>query len=234
MDSLKAGYTETDIDQRITSSTDRDPLYGRSSQVRSDFSLLIDVQKKIQDGKGAGYEKWAKLFNLKQMAQVLCYLQEHGIDNYSDLEQRTSDVVEHYDALADSIKSAERRLQEIAELKKHIINYSRTREVFAAYKKSGYSRKYYEEHREELILHKAAKEAFDRLSGRNIPKIRDLNEEYAAVLTKKRKDYSEYRAARKEMKDLVLAKKNIDIILEKTEGQDKEKDKDRENSHSRK
>ena len=73
-------------------------------------------------------------------------------------------------------KELEARLAEIAVLKKHIINYSKIRETYAEYRKRGYSKKFFEEYREEITLHKAAKEAFSQIKG-PIPKIRELNGE---------------------------------------------------------
>ena len=76
-----------------------------------------------------------------------------------------------------SIKEAEKRLGEIAVLKTHIINYSKTRETYIAYRQSGYSKEFYETHREQLTHHKAAKEAIKNISDKRIPKIKELNEE---------------------------------------------------------
>ena len=75
------------------------------------------------------------MFNLKQMAQVMCFLQENGIDSFDELSTRADASVSRFNALGDSIKSAETRLQEIAVLKTHIINYSKTRDVYVAYRK---------------------------------------------------------------------------------------------------
>ena len=105
-------------------------------------------------------------------------------------------------------KELEARLGEIAVLKKHIINYSKTREIYAEYRKRGYSKKFFEEHRDEITLHKAAKEEFSQIKG-PIPKIRELNEEYERVLREKKQIYAEYRQARQDMKDALLAKMKI-------------------------
>ena len=94
-------------------------------------------------------------------------------------------------------------------MKKHIINYSKTREIYAGYRRSGYSKKFYEEHREEITIHKAAKEAFAKIDGK-IPKIKELNDEYDRVLREKKQTYAEYRQARQEMKDYQTAKYNVD------------------------
>uniref|UniRef100_UPI003FEDFCB9 hypothetical protein n=1 Tax=Lachnospira sp. TaxID=2049031 RepID=UPI003FEDFCB9 len=71
-------------------------------------------------------------------------------------------------------------------LKTYIINYAKTRETYIAYPKSSYSKKFYEAHRDEIILHKAAKEAFSKLPDGKIPKVKDLNEEFARLLSEKK------------------------------------------------
>ena len=189
----------------------------RSSQQRHDkkFGLLIDIQAKVAEGKGAGYTRWAKVFNLKQMAQVMCFLQENGIDSFEELSARTETAVSHFNELGDSIKTVEARLQEIAVLKQHIINYSKTRDVYVAYRKSGYSRKFFEEHRESITVHKAAKEAFDKLGLKKLPRVKELSAEYAEVLVQKKSAYPEYRKAREQMQEYLVAQKVAAVVLDK-------------------
>ena len=95
-----------------------------------------------------------------------------------------------------------------------------------AYRKSGYRRKFFEEHRKEITLHKAAKDAFSKIEGK-IPRIKELNAEYERILSEKRKAYAEYRGARQEMKDYQTAKYNIDRFLER-EAVDQERDHQKE------
>lgn len=177
--------------------------------------LLIDIQAKLQAGKGAGYERWATKFNLKQMAQTVAFLQEHGLMDYEQLEAKTKEATERYHALSGTIRSAEKRMAEIAILKKHIVNYSKTREVYAGYRKAGYSKKYLAEHEGEITLHKAAKKAFDELGVKKLPSVNSLNAEYAQLLSEKKSAYGEYRAAREEMRTLLVLKQNIAQILGK-------------------
>ena len=177
--------------------------------------LLIDIQAKLQAGKGAGYERWATKFNLKQMAQTVAFLQEHGLMDYEQLEAKTKEATERYHALSGTIRSAEKRMAEIAILKKHIVNYSKTREVYAGYRKAGYSKKYLAEHEGEIALHKAAKKAFDELGVKKLPTVNSLNAEYAQLLSEKKAAYGEYRAAREEMRTLLVHKQNIAQILGK-------------------
>ena len=189
-------------------------------------NLLVDIQAKLQAGKGAGYARWAKVFNLKQMAQTLNYLSEHGLLDYADLETKTAEATARYNALSDQIKAAEKRMAEIAVLRTHIVNYAKTRETYVAYRKAGYSKKFRQEHEEEILLHQAAKEAFNELNVKKLPTIKELQTEYAQLLADKKKAYGEYRQARATMRELLTVKNNVDRVLamEQTEPQQKEKD----------
>lgn len=99
------------------------------------------------------------------------------------------------------------------------LNYSKTREVYAAYRKAGYSRKFFEEHREAVTLHKAAKEAFEQLGLQKLPRIKELNAEYAQLLEQKKAAYPAYRKARAEMQEYLVAQKVAAVLLEKEKEQ---------------
>lgn len=176
-------------------------------------TLLIDIDAKLQAGKGAGFERWAKIQNLKQMAQTVNYLREHNLLDYDELERKTAVASARFNTLSAKIKGAETRMAEIAVLKTHIINYSKTREVYAGYRKAGYSKKYLSEHEGDILLHKAAKKAFDDSGVKKLPTVKSLQTEYSQLLAEKKADYAEYRAARDEMRELLIHKQNVDIIL---------------------
>lgn len=182
-------------------------------------NLLVDVQAKLQAGKGAGYVRWANTFNLKQMAQTLNYLNEHKLLDYADLSQKAAEASADYNDLSGKIKAAEKRMAEIAVLKTHIINYSKTREIYVAYRKAGYSKSFRAEHESEILLHQAAKKAFDDLGLKKLPTVRELQAEYAALLAEKKDAYADYRRARDRMKELLTVKANVDRLMgyDKTE-----------------
>ena len=102
----------------------------------------------------------------------------------------------------------------------------KTRETYVAYRKAGYSKKFRQEHEEEILLHQAAKEAFNELNVKKLPTIKELQTEYAQLLADKKKAYGEYRQARAAMRELLTVKNNVDRVLamEQTEPQQKEKD----------
>ena len=114
---------------------------------------------------------------------------------------------------ANSIKASEKRLAEIAVLKAHIINYAKTRPVYDAYRKTGYSKRFLETHRTEITLHKAAKAAFDEANLKTLPKVKALDEEYSKLLTEKKARYPDYRKAKEEMQELLRAKKNVELFF---------------------
>ena len=189
-------------------------------------NLLVDIQAKLQAGKGSGYARWAKTFNLKQMAQTLNYLTEHGLLDYADLTARADETTVHYHELSAKIKAAEKRMAEIAVLKTHIINYAKTRDTYAAYRKAGYSKKFKAEHESEILLHQAAKKFFDDAGLKKLPSVKSLQAEYAALLAEKKEAYADYRKAREEMKELLTIRANVQKLMG-YEAQEQEKEADR-------
>ena len=189
-------------------------------------NLLVDIQAKLQAGKGAGYARWAKTFNLKQMAQTLNYLTEHGLLDYADLIAKADEATGRYHELSARIKAAEQRMAEIAVLKTHIINYAKTREVYVAYRKAGYSKKFKAEHESDILLHQAAKKFFDESGLKKLPTVRSLQAEYAALLAEKKAAYADFRKAREDMKELLTVRANVQKLMG-YEAQEQEKEAER-------
>lgn len=107
-----------------------------------------------------------------------------------------------------------------ADLMAATVDYAKTRAVFEGYKAIKYSRKYYEEHEADIELHRAAQATFKRiLSGAKLPKMDVLKQERQHLTTEKRSAYREYRAAKKDMQELFMAKANIDHLLGLTDTQ---------------
>ncbi len=230
LSSLGEGYTEEDIRKRLAGAMEL-----RAEQEKTanrGFDLLIDINRKMQEGKGKGYERWAKVYNVKQISRALLFLQDHGIRDYAELDQKAAESAARFHELTDAIKVKETRLEEIKDLKISIINYAKTREVYEAYRRSGCSKKYLEAHREEILLHKAAKAAFNKLELIRLPKVKDLSMEYSRILAEKRKLYEEYCAVKKEMMDYQIAKQDIDRFL-KIDEEQHQKDKDKTKNQSR-
>ena len=190
------------------------------------LNLIIDIQTRLQ-GKGPAYERWAKVFNLKQMAAALAYLQDNGLTEYEQLEKKAEQATEHFHTLAGKIKTVEAALATNTELKGATVNYAKTRSVFEAYKAARYSRKYLAEHEAEIEIYRAARATMSAiLDGAKLPKMDRLKEEGRKLAAEKKELYAEYREARREMREVTTAKANIDYLLGLT-GQEKNKEQGR-------
>ena len=176
------------------------------------LDLIVDIQKKMAEGKNGGYIRWAKKYNVKQFAESILFLQQHNIRDLETLNRLVDESSAKYNKLLNTIKNAEEKMAENKIIKTSIINYSKTRDTYIAYRKSGYSKKFYEAHRDEITLHKAAKEAFSKFPKSKIPKVKDLNEEFNRMLLEKKEAYSEYKKMKKEMRDYQIAKQNVDMF----------------------
>ena len=230
LDSLGEDYSEAALRAIIAGEKEHHPREKKTVQPMRQVNLLVDIQAKLQAGKGAGYERWAKVFNIKQMAQTLNYLSENNLMNIEDLTAKTDAATARVHELQVTIRETEKRMAELHALKGHIINYVKTREVYAAYRMAGYSKKFVAEHEQEIKLHQAAKEAFSALGTQKIPKVKEIQAEYDALREKKKQAYAAYHQAQDEMRQLLTVRANVERILgveEKEKGQQIEKKKER-------
>ena len=153
---------------------------------------------------------------MKEAAKTLNFLIDNGLTDYDELAARAVQVGDRFDGVSRRIKQLEARMAEVAQLKTHIINYSKTREVYAAYQKSRHKKKFRAEHAGEIAEHEAAKKAFDALNGKPIPKIAQLSDEYTRLLAEKQAEYERYKKYLQDMITYKTMKQNVDRIL-KTE-----------------
>ena len=147
------------------------------------------------------------------MSQTMIYLEENGLLDLDTLNEQATAASAIYHDLSKKIKSAELRMTEIKILQQHIVNYSKTRNVYVGYRKAGYSKKYLAEHEADILLHKAAKKYFDDLGLEKLPTYQSLQNEYAELMTQKKSMYSNYKKVQERMRELQTAKANVDRIL---------------------
>ena len=231
LSSLEDGYTEADLRAHFLGQREHKPAAKQRSRTNArPFNLVIDIQSKLQS-KGVGYQRWASVYNLKQMSKTLLFLRDHKIESMEQLDQMVMQQVAKRDALLTSIQQSEKRLAEIGTLKKHIINYSKTRSTYEEYRKAGYSKKFLEAHREEITLHKAAKAAFDELGVKKIPKVKELSIEYAEVLTAKKQAYAEYHQVKNEAQELLIAQRNIASLYDAERKEEEQKHQKEDQIH---
>ena len=227
-DSLGEDYIESALLERISGKRVVAPKQKITAPVAAPTkpNMLIDIQAKIQQGYGPGFERYAKVYNLKEAAKTLIFLQERGLTDYDLLTEKSAAATKHFNGMADRIKAIEPRLSEITDLQKHIGSYSKTLDVYRQYRDGGWNKKFYVQHESEITIHKAAKKYFDSLGLKKLPAMQSLKKEYASLSSEKKKLYQEYRPAREEMIALLMAKQNVERIL----GMTPQKQKSRENN----
>mgnify|MGYP002566293711 CR=1 FL=1 len=219
-DTLGDGYGEADIKAALSGSRQR------PGQPRQKVSLAIDIQAKLQ-GKGPGYERWAKVYNLKQMAAALQFMREHQISEYDQLTTETKAASARFHTLTEQLRQTEADLAYTSELMGAVVQYAKTRPVFDEYKAAKYSKRFLAQHEAELADYRAAKAALnDLLDGAKLPKMAQLKEKRRKLAAEKKALYAKYRAAQQEMRQAVAVKTNIDYLLGVMDGR-KNKEQER-------
>ena len=177
-------------------------------------NLIVDIRERLRSGKGTAYARWAKVYNLKQMAAALQFMQEQNITEY--------DAVSRFHALTEQLRRTEANLSVTSELMGAVVQYAKTRPVFDGYKATKYSRKYLAEHEAELADYRATKATMgELLGGEKLPKMAELKEKRRQLAARKKALYTEYRSAQEEMRQAVAVKANIDHLLGVTDSQRK-------------
>lgn len=224
-DSLGDDYSEAAILERISGKRIVAPIAKAATPTKP--NMLIDIQARMQKINSPGFERWAKTFNLKEMAKTLIYLEEKGLTDFRELEKACDTAARKFNDLGDKMKAADKRMKDISELQRHIGTYSKTREVYAQYRKlTGKKQaKFYEQHTSEIEGCQAAKRYFNSLGLKKLPSMQSLKQEYATLQAGNKKRYPEYKQAKAEMIELLTAKNNVERILGVTE---KEKNRDRQ------
>lgn len=228
--SLPEDYSEDAIRDRISGKRtvtpkQSKPQFQPPTQPQK-INLLIDIQNSIKAQNSPGYERWAKIFNLKQAAQTLLFLQDNDITEIEKLNEKAQRAKDDFNNINTHIQAIDIRLKDISTLQKHIGTYSKTRDVFVAYRKSGYSKKYLSEHEQDISAHKEAKKYFDEQKLEKLPTIKMLQTKYATLSADKKKLYGEYHDARKFMQEILTVKQNAEQLLNyRNDGKTKENER---------
>ena len=182
----------------------------RTIQSKSDrIGKLIDIQSRMTEGKGIGYERWAKKHNLKAMAQTLILLQENGLLNEDALDQRITELdTKFHDSLA-VVKDLEGRMKANKELRYHVAAYASTKSVAQQLKAAKRPAAFEEQHRAELTAHRAAAAYFKANDITKLPSPKKLEAEYAQLASEKAQFYEQYKEAKEELLKLKTAKQNV-------------------------
>ena len=182
----------------------------RTIQFKPDrIGKLVDIQAKLKQGKGIGYERWAKKHNLKAMAQTLILLEEKGLTDEDALDQRIAELdTKFHDSLA-VVKDLEGRMKANKELRYHIAAYASTKNIAQQLKAAKRPAAFEEQHRAELTAYRAAAAYFKANDLTKLPSPKKLEAEYAQLASEKAKFYEQYKEAKEELLKLKTAKQNV-------------------------
>ena len=196
----------------------------RTIQFKPDrIGKLVDIQAKLKQGKGIGYERWAKKHNLKAMSQTLILLQEKGLLNEDALDQRIAELdTKFHDSLA-VVKDLEGRMKANKELRYHIATYASTKNIAQQLKSAKRPAAFEEQHRAELTAHRAAAAYFKASIITKLPSPNKLEAEYAQLASEKAKFYEQYKEAKSELLKLKTAKQNVASFFREEESAQQER-----------
>ena len=182
----------------------------RTIQSKSDrIGKLIDIQAKLKQGKGIGYERWAKKHNLKAMAQTLILLQENGLLNEDALDQRITELDTKFHESLAVVKDLETRMADNKTLRRHAAAYTSTKNIAQQLKTANRPAAFEEQHRAELTAYRAAVAYFKANNITKLPSPKKLEAEYAQLASEKAKFYEQYKEAKEELLKLKTAKQNV-------------------------
>ena len=182
----------------------------RTIQFKSDrIGKLVDIQAKLKQGKGIGYERWAKKYNLKAMAQTLILLQENGLLNEDALDQRIAELDTKFHESLTVVKDLEGRMKANKELRYHVAAYASTKNIAQQLRTAKRPAAFEEQHRAELTAYRAAAAYFKANDITKLPSPKKLEAEYAQLASEKAKFYEQYKEAKEELLKLKTAKQNV-------------------------
>ena len=191
--------------------------------IKSDLRLVIDLQTCIKAQQSEAYAQKVKLSNLKQMAQTVAYIQEHGYDSLEDFHTALDQASDQTNAARKSLKNTEQQLKDVNEQIHFTGQYLTYKNVYADYRKSRNKDKFYEEHRAELSLYDTALRTLKEKSARNkIPSMKALYAEKDRLIELRdtqREDFSNRRDYERELRTV---SSNIDMILGKSHEQEQQ------------
>ena len=195
--------------------------------IKSDLRLVIDLQTCIKAQQSEAYAQKVKLSNLKQMAQTVAYIQEHGYDSLEDFHTALDQASDQVSAARKSLKDTEQQLKDVNEQIHFTGQYLAYKNVYADYRKSRNKDKFYEEHQAELSLYDTALRTLKEKSGGNkLPSMKALYAEkdrLTELRDTQRADFSNRRDYERELRTVST---NIDMILGKSHEQEQQIEKE--------
>ena len=191
---------------------------------------MVDIAAKKAEGKGRGYEKWATLHNLKQMAATVSIYEESGFSSPEELEAALAAASAELSSVHAELKDVESTLHEKKDLQKQLLAYIKTkptRDGLKAQKTEKARKNYREQHESDFMIAEAATRDFKSKGISKLPASKALQAEIEQLMREKNSLYNEYREKREKTKELQTVKGNIEQILRREPGRGKGRDNER-------
>ena len=211
LDTLGEEYKEATLRRSLTGDHVHIPKIPRGDFTESQIKRLIDIEEKLRAGKGKGYQIWAERNNIDAKAQMIIFLKEHQIGSLEDLNEQIQELTDQRNSLKASIREKQNRMKEINRQRQAIRDYSRTKEVYTQYRESGWSVKFYQEHRQEIEDHRNAQAVYSSLD-RKMPTLKELTAEYDGLKEQKENEQATLDELKPKLTDLKHIRYNYEIL----------------------
>ena len=211
LDSLGPEYDEASLRRVLDGDHVHIPKVPRGDYTDSQVKRLVDIEAKLRAGKGKGYQVWAERNNLDAKAQMVIFLKEHQIDSLEELDAQIHSLQDRQNDLKSSLRDKQNRMKEINQQRQAIRDYRRTKEVYAQYKGSGWSMKFYQEHQQEIEDHKKAQAVYSSFGGK-IPTLKELTAKYDALKAQAENEKTILAELKPKLTDLKHIRYNYNIL----------------------
>ncbi|MBC5744398.1 relaxase/mobilization nuclease domain-containing protein [Lachnospiraceae bacterium MD308] len=191
---------------------------------------MVDREAKRAEGKGIGYDRWAAVHNLKQMAATMSIYEESGFSSPEELEAALAAASAELSSVHAELKAVESTLHEKKDLQKQLLAYIKTkpaRDGLKAQKTEKARRNYREQHESDFMIAEAATRYFKAQGIQKLPASKTLQAEIEQLMREKNSLYNEYREKREKTKELQTVKNNIGQILRREPERGKGRDNER-------
>ena len=211
LDTLGSEYDETSLRRTLAHDHVHIPKIPRGDFTESQVKRLIDIEAKLRAGKGKGYQVWAERNNIDAKAQMVIFLKEHQIDSLEELNDQIQELTNQQKELKAALREKQNRMKEINRQRQTIRDYSRTKEVYTQYRESGWSVKFYQEHRQEIEDHRNAQAVYSSHDGK-MPTLKELTTEYDGLKERKENDQAALDELKPKLTDLKHIRYNYEIL----------------------
>ena len=211
LDTLGPEYDEASLRQSLTGKHAHIPKIPRGDFTESQIRRLVDIEAKLRAGKGKGYQVWAERNNIEALSQMVIFLKEHRIGSLEELNDQIQALTKQRNSLKTSIREKQTRMKEINRQRQAIRDYSRTKDVYTQYRESGWSSRFYQEHRQEIEDHKKAQAVYAAFGGK-LPMLKELSAEYDRLKEEKAADQAALDELKSRLTDLKRIRYNYGIL----------------------